>query len=149
MASAGASAGRKLAPQPSRHVKLEKSASCAVCRRPGCQLQSHQTYLTHRRRETKDLIKHPKQSQETAQTKPSSPTTTSSTSYASSYAFTRTPRSASPHGINSGRLDGFHDLPVPQGHRTELHHAVYSGKCREPFTLFAVVSHHRLICQIK
>lgn len=124
MASPERASNRKLGPQPERHVKVEKDPACAVCRRPGCRLQSHQTYLTHRRRTTKEVINNPRGNQPTTNDR------VSDTAYASSYAFTRDipPTTSSPHGINSGRLDGFHDLPVPGGHRTDLHHAVYSGK---------------------
>lgn len=126
MASPERSSNRKLTPPspPEQHVKIEKDPTCAVCRRPGCRLQSHQTYLTHRRRTTKEVINNPRGKQQTTKDRVSDP------AYASSYAFTRDtpPTTNSPHGINSGRLDGFHDLPVPGGHRTELHHAVYSGR---------------------
>ena len=105
-------------------MKTEKAASCAVCRRPGCQLQSHKTYLPYRRRETKEIIKSEETTLKAAQLKPSS------ASYSSSYAFTRNVPSATPHGISAGRLDGFHELPIPEGHRSELHHAVYSGASR-------------------
>ncbi|KAK5307602.1 hypothetical protein LTR99_000574 [Exophiala xenobiotica] len=46
--------------------------------------------------------------------------------YAKSYAFTRALPSTVPHCISSGRLDGFHELPVPGGEQPELHQAVYS-----------------------
>lgn len=47
--------------------------------------------------------------------------------YTKSYAFTRALPSSVPHCVNSGRLDGFHELPVPGGgERPELHQAVYN-----------------------
>ncbi|KEF59496.1 uncharacterized protein A1O9_04340 [Exophiala aquamarina CBS 119918] len=123
MAQVERSCNRKPTPQPDRYVKVEKDAACAVCRRPGCRLQSHQTYLTHRRRATKELVNSPIGKQQSAKDR------VPETAYASSYAFTRdaSPSTTpSPHGIGSGRLNGFSDLPVPGGHRTDLHHAVYS-----------------------
>lgn len=124
MASAERPSTRKLIPRPSNLVKLEKVPACVVCRRPACRLQSHQNYLAHRRRTTKELINHAKGEHKTTDDQ------VSDTAYTSSYALTRDipPTTSDPHGINSGRLDGFHDLPIPGGHRTELHNAVYSGK---------------------
>lgn len=137
MASAERTSSRKLAPQPKQHVKVERDATCAVCRRPGCRLQSHQTYLAHRLRTTKEVVNRPKGEHTTTNAK------VLDRAYSASYAFTRDnpPTTNSPHGINSGRLDGFNDLPVPGGHRTELHHAVYSSEPSiSPFTFLFLPS---------
>ncbi|KIX01566.1 uncharacterized protein Z518_09292 [Rhinocladiella mackenziei CBS 650.93] len=103
-------------------IIAESDTPCAVCRRPRCQLQSHKAYLAGQRRGGD-----PKPGAD----KPRRPPYLDDlrlpdTSYSRSYAFTRALPSTVPHSVSSGRLDGFHDLPVPGGHQPELHHAVYS-----------------------
>ena len=120
MASAGAYQTSRVISAQSPPIKTERDAPCAVCRRPQCQLQSHTAYLVHRRRTTKQTLETLRKPQV-----PDEPQLLD-TAYARSYAFTRALPSILPHCISSGRLDGFHDLPVPGGHQPELHHAVYS-----------------------
>ncbi|OAP63601.1 hypothetical protein AYL99_02828 [Fonsecaea erecta] len=104
------------------------TATCGVCRRPQCQLHSHRAYLAHRSRRgassattttttTNQTIDRLNRLKESRQHRPK----LLETSYARSYAYTRTPPT-----LGAGRLDGFHDLPVTGGHRVDLHQSVYN-----------------------
>src|SRR5262245_60641850 len=97
---------------------------CGVCRRPKCQLQSHKAYIASRKRPpAKQQIKTPTSESSDDRLVLLNP------SYTKSYAYTPvTPVSSPgvPYSVSAGRLDGFHDLPIPNGDRSELHQAVYN-----------------------
>ncbi|OQV09022.1 hypothetical protein CLAIMM_13207, partial [Cladophialophora immunda] len=116
-------------PSPTRQTSKEPPTTCGVCRRPRCQLHSHRAYLAHRSRRgggsgggatKKPTEQQPEGTGEDDPPPPRRPKLLE-TSYARSYAYTRTVPS-----LGAGRLDGFHDLPVAGGHQAELHQSVYN-----------------------
>ncbi|KIW91950.1 uncharacterized protein Z519_06932 [Cladophialophora bantiana CBS 173.52] len=107
-------------PSPNKQTSTDPPTTCGVCRRPGCQLRSHRAYLVHRSRSGAATKKFSDKSDAPGKGDHQRPKLLE-TSYARSYAYTRALPS-----LGAGRLDGFHDLPVPGGHQLDLHQAVYN-----------------------
>ncbi|EXJ74110.1 uncharacterized protein A1O5_02404 [Cladophialophora psammophila CBS 110553] len=107
-------------PSPIKQTSTDPPTTCGVCRRPGCQLRSHRAYLAHRSRTAAATKKFSDKSDAPGKDDHQRPKLLE-TSYARSYAYTRALPS-----LGAGRLDGFHDLPVPGGHQLDLHQAVYN-----------------------
>ncbi|KAJ9633286.1 hypothetical protein H2204_007182 [Knufia peltigerae] len=121
-----------ITPDPSPPTENDEiTTPCALCHRR-CRLKSHRAWVLARAREpprpaaadaTKQSLDktRAKHLEDLYQQNPGH-----DLAYTKSYAFTRALPSSVPHGVNSGRLDGFHELPIPGGQRPELHQAVYN-----------------------
>jgi hypothetical protein len=112
--------------KPLEQNAATSSTICGVCRRPDCKLQSHKAYLANRRQTTAaKTVETPNRSES------ASPPNQLGPVYTQSYAYTKALPS-----LGAGKLDGFNDLPIPEGHKIDLHESVYnrefhSTRCSE------------------
>ncbi|KAI1618272.1 hypothetical protein EDD36DRAFT_459925 [Exophiala viscosa] len=124
---------------PETLVSSNEPTPCTVCHRYECRLRSHKSWIAQRPREPRYLTTPARAQRDYFGPK------VLGQNYTRSYAFTRALPSTVPHSVSSGRLDGFHDLPVPGGEQPELHQAVYSCGSNSLYPHGAFPADHQML----